>query len=256
VNRNQKRQHINNGGFMKFLALYFLVFSQIVNAGPAIIASADKTVSQNVVIPSQPNLTYKTSDTTFEDIKLVESTLLQYQNKKTGLKPVAHGLRKKKVFGLVPVKVYLLEFLAANPAKLVKTDEGILASLKQSEAIQLKLTLQRDLSGKKITDSFKEALETNGVDIANLSKEMAEVMAELFSVSEFKKGETFSLLATWKDSGKESAKESVANLFIQKPGGSIKLISGDEKFVADLFSIWFGKPNDDKLADLKKTLLK
>ena len=170
------------------------------------------------------------------------------QNKKTDLKKVSHGIRKKKVFGLATVKVYVAEFFSAAPEKLIKTEDGILSSLKKSEAVELKLTMSRDLSGKKITDSFKEALEKNGLDLNSLSPELSSVLNELNQVAEFKKNDTVSLTSTWND--------TKATLFIQKPDGKIKQITGDEKFVTDLFSIWFGTPADDKLADLKKALIK
>lgn len=213
---------------------------------PAAALSADKTsVASNI---QDPSITDKISEISFEDVKISSYSSLFYQGKTTDLKMVNHGIRKKKVFGLATVKVYVLEFFAAEPNQLDKTEEGILNSLKKAKAVELKLTMARDLSGTKITDSFKEALEHNGLDINNLSKEMSELLKELSAVKEFQKGQAFSLLATWKD--------SAATLFIRRPDGSIKTITGPEAFVTDLFAIWFGKPSDDKLADLKKSLIK
>lgn len=220
-------------------------------APAAMITSGDKTTNETPAATTnttEPSISYALSETSYEDTKLVQATTLQFQNQKTELKPIAHGLRKKKFFGLVPVKVYVIEFLSANPTKLVKTDEGILASMKSAEAVELKITVKRDLGGKKITDSFIESLKNNGIDTANLSTEMAAILAELNTINEFKKGETFSLLATWKDAN--------ATLFIHKPDGSIKMITGPEKFAHDLFSIWFGTPADKEMIELKKTLLK
>ncbi|MBC7457882.1 MAG: chalcone isomerase family protein [Bdellovibrionaceae bacterium] len=211
---------------------------------PAAVVSTDKTTPT----PADPSITDKISEISFEDVNVSSYSSLYYQGKATDLKMVNHGIRKKKVFGLATVKVYVLEFFAADPSKLDKTEDGILTSLKKAGAVELKLTMSRDLSGKKITDSFKEALEHNGLDINNLSKEMLELMAELSSVKEFQKGQAFSLLAMWKD--------TTATLLIKRPDGSIKAITGNEVFVMDLFAIWFGKPADDKLADLKKTLIK
>lgn len=211
---------------------------------PAAVVSADKSAAT----PADPSITDKISEITFEDVKVSSYSSLFYQGKNTDLKMVNHGIRKKKVFGLATVKVYVLEFFAAEPSKLDKTEDGILTSLKKASAVELKLTMARDLAGTKITDSFKEALEHNGLDVNNLSKEMSELMAELSSVKEFEKGQAFSLLATWKD--------TTATLFVKRPDGSIKTITGSEAFVTDLFAIWFGKPSDDKLADLKKSLIK
>lgn len=214
-----------------------------VTTTPAAVSTEDKSPA-----PQDPSITDKISEISFEDVKVSSYSTLFTQGKSTDLKMVNHGIRKKKVFGLATVKVYVLEFFAADPTQLDKTEDGILTSLKKAGPVELKLTMSRDLAGSKITDSFKEALEHNGLDTKNLSKEMSELMAELSSVKEFEKGQSFSLLASWKD--------STATLFIKRPDGSIKTISGNEAFVMDLFAIWFGKPSDDKLADLKKTLIK
>ena len=247
---------------MNLFILLFFVLSQSAFAGPAVVSitksaatslpqSSDVTTSVKsikMINSSEPTITYQIAETIFEENKLSTIAVLQIQNKKFELKSVSHGLRKKKVFGLVPVRIYTVEFFVSQPAKLVKSDEGILSSLRLAESVLLKLTLQRDLSGKKITDSFKESLELNGVDIANPSKEISAVLSELASINEFKKGETFSLAATWNN--------DTATLYIQKTDGTVKTFTGPEKFITELFSIWFGKTTDDRLADLKKTLLK
>jgi hypothetical protein len=194
------------------------------------------------------SLTATPSDKTFEDVKLTDSVLLDDNGSKTSLKNVSHGLRKVKKFGLVTVSVYVMELFAKNPAQLVKTNDGILGSLKSAGPVQLRLTLARDLKGSQISDSFKEALKANDIDTANTTAELTSVLAAVNEITKFKKGEVFSLTAEWKD--------ATATLFIQRPDQSIQKITGPEKFITDLFSIWFGKPVDDKMEDLKKTLLK
>lgn len=204
--------------------------------------------AQQMAIEPTTTVTQVASPTDFEDVKLNEKTTLNIKGNKTDLMPVSYGIRKKKVFGLATVKVYVLEFLSAQAGNLNRHEEKILSSLKTAGPIQLKLTLSRDLAGKKISDSFREALEHNGVDIKNPSKELNEVLTLVEGIKEFTKGETFSLIFSWKD--------STATLYAQLPDQTIKTVSGPEQFASDLLSIWFGKPVDDKLADLKKSLLK
>lgn len=240
---------------MRKMALLFsmltALFYQAAPAAPFPRTPSIPPPSRAIQSDSKDVISYFPSATTFEQVKISEATVLNYDDKKTELKPVSYGLRKKKVFGLVPIKVYVIEFLSAHPNLIDKSEEHILASLKKSQTVQLKMTLSRDLAGKKITDSFKEALEANGVNVSQPSKEISEVINELSSIKEFKAGEAFSLVATWTD-----PKNATATLIIEKPDRSTKVISGDEKFITDLFSIWFGKPADEKLADLKKVLLK
>jgi hypothetical protein len=194
------------------------------------------------------SITSSPSDKSFEEVQLTDSVLLEEGGVKTSLKTVSHGLRKVKKFGLVTVSVYVAELFAKNPTSLVKTNEGILTSLKSAGPVQLRLTVSRDLKGSQISDSFKEALKANDIDTANTTAELSAVLTAVNGITKFKKGEVFSLTAEWKD--------TTATLFIQRPDQSIQKISGPEKFVTDLFSIWFGKPVDDKMEDLKKTLLK
>jgi hypothetical protein len=194
------------------------------------------------------SITSTPSEQTFEDVKLTDSVLLDDSGTKTSLKNVSHGLRKVKKFGLVTVSVYVLEVFAKNPSSLVKTNEGILSSLKTAGPVQLKLTLARDLKGSQISDSFKDALKANDIDTANTTTELTAVLKAVNEITKFKQGEVFSLTAEWKD--------TTATLYIQRPDQSIQKVTGPEKFVNDLFSIWFGKPVDDKMEDLKKTLLK
>lgn len=209
------------------------------------------SLSFTAAYAQKATIAHQLSETTFEDVKIAASSTLETPKGKVELKPVAHGIRKKKVFALATVRVYVLEFLSANPQLLNKHEDKILASLKDSGIVELRLTMSRDLTGKKIVESFNEALEVNSVDIKNLSPELKQVMDEVSGISEFKTGDTFTLLASWKD-----AAENQASLFIQKPDGSVKTITGHEKFIVDLFSIWFGKPADGKLGELKKALLK
>jgi Chalcone isomerase-like len=193
-------------------------------------------------------VTAHASDKIFEDVKLSQSITVEDAGLKNELKSVSYGIRKKKVYLLAIVKIYVAEFFAADPAKLQKNSDGILASLKSAGPVQLRLTVSRDLTGTQISESFAEALKANDIDADKSSKELATVLSSVHEIKKFKTGEVFSLTATWKDGN--------ATLLIQKPDQSVQKISGPEKFVSDLFSIWFGKPADDKLADLKKSLLK
>lgn len=188
------------------------------------------------------------SDIIFEDVVLTNSITLDENATQTTLGKVSYGLRKVKKYGLITVSVYVIEFFAKDSTKLNKTNDGILNSLKSAGPIQLRLTVARDLKGSQISDSFSEALKVNGVDTANTTPELTAVLKAINEITKFKKGEVFSLTAQWKDNN--------ATLLIQKPDQSIQKITGPDKFVIDLFSIWFGKSADEKLEDLKKTLLK
>lgn len=182
----------------------------------------------------------------FEDVTLLEKATLEIDTTKSELNKVSHGLRKKAVFGLVPVRVYVLELLASNSAKLEKTEDGFLKSLPASGPVLLHITFLRDLPGTKISEAFKEGLESNG--IKTLSPELENVLKEIATIKEFKKNESFSIAIAWK--------EKEATIYMQQTGAEIKMVSGASEFADNFLSIWFGKPSDSRLGDLKKNLIK
>lgn len=164
----------------------------------------------------------------------------------TDLKAVSHGIRRKKVFGIATVDVYVAEFYALSPEKIQKSDDQILNSLPTAGPVQIKLTLKRDLSGSDISKSFKEALKENDVDLSNTVVGLSDLMTEVETVKSFKKGEVFSLTADW----------SQNQIIVKKPDESTKTILADSEGLKKLFAIWLGKPVDEKMNDLKKSLLK
>lgn len=195
---------------------------------------------------SAQTLTTTVGDKKYDSYSLASSADLKIDKDTMNLKSVSHGIRKKKVFALLPVKVYYAEFLAAKPEALIKSDSEILGSLKAAGPVQLRLTMLRDLPAKKISDSFVDALKAN--DVATDSGDMKTVLGHISEMSEFKQGEIFSIVGHTKD--------DKGFLYLQKPNGEITTVTGSGKLVEQMFSIWFGKPVDDKLADLKKELLK
>lgn len=191
-------------------------------------------------------LTTTVGDKKYDTYGLASGSELKADGATATLKPVSHGIRKKKLFALVPVKVYYAEFLAAKPEALVKTEHEALASLKSAGPVQLRLTMLRDLAATKISDSFIDALKAN--DVAVDSGDMKTVLGHISSMNEFKQGEIFSIVGqTVGDKG---------YLYLQKPTGEIITVTGSAKLPEQMFSIWFGKPVDDKLGELKKELLK
>jgi len=191
----------------------------------------------------------ETTANQFEGTKLLKSVMLQNDDMtESQMTAVSYGLRKKAVFGLVPVKIYVLQFLAAKPEKLVKTEEGFLASLKEAGPVQLHLTFLRNLPGEKVSDSFKDGLKANDINVKNLSPALTQVLEEISSISELKNGENFSITINW------ASDTSLA--YITDMSLKTKIITGQKDFGQQLLSIWFGKTADSRLADLKKELIR
>jgi hypothetical protein len=189
----------------------------------------------------------ETSNKTFENAKLVKSVVLVNDDKtEVSMKAVSYGLRKKAVMGFVPVSIYVLQLLTANPEKIKK--EAALSSLPEAGPLQLHFTFARTLAGEKISSSFKEGLQVNGVNTEKLSTELGTVMKEISNITEFKEGQNFAITFTWTGES--------ATVHITDPSARIISITGPKLFAEQLLSIWFGKTTDSRLEDLKKTLLK
>lgn len=238
------------------IILSSMLFTALVSAAdkttqPATTTAPSATVAK---VDAGPSIKGTASTNKFEDVILSSSVEVNYNGQHIALKPVSHGIRKKKVFGLATVSVYVLEFFSAKPEKLVKTETDFLPSVKNTEATQFKLTLLRDLSGQKIYNSFLDSLKNNKVDIENPSKELKLILDEIQAVPEFKTNETFTITTLWKD-GVGSA-GGTATMIIQKPDGSLKTIQGPNEFAMNIHSIWFGSPVDEKAIELKKVLIK
>ena len=193
------------------------------------------------------SMTSVTGPEVFEETVLLKSRDLLGEETLQTLNSVSHGLRKKAIFGLVPVRIYVAQLFAAHPEKLVKTESGILASLKAAGPIQLRLVFLRDIPGQKIAESFKEGLEANKINIKKLSPELNTVMTTVSEISEFKKSEAFSITGVWKNN---------EALLLIEDSKAIKVATGSGEFLEQIFSMWLGKPADNKLADLKKELLR
>lgn len=187
---------------------------------------------------------YEMAPTVFEGVNLASTAKVGT----TDLKAVSHGIRRKKVFGIATVDVYVAEFYALTPEKIQKSDDQVLNSLSMAGPVQIKLTLKRELSGSDISKSFKEALKENDVDLSKPVAGLSDLMTEVESIKSFKKGEVFAISGDWSNNQQR--------IVIQRPDGSTKTITADDASLKKLFSMWLGKPVDDKMNDLKKNLLK
>jgi hypothetical protein len=215
------------------------------NSKPAMMAAAPESKTAAAPPEAQPKAT--APPVMFEGVSLSQMAQLNTTNP-VELYEVSHGIRRKKVFGIATVDVYVAQFYAQNPEKIQKSEDDVLNSLMAAGPVQIKLTMKRDLSGSAISKSFKEALKVNDIDLSQTVPGLTELMTEVDGLAEVKKGEVFSLAADWRD--------NQFKIHVIKPDQSIKTIEANDMALKKLFSIWLGKPVDEKMNDLKKNLLK
>ncbi|AGH95337.1 chalcone isomerase family protein [Pseudobdellovibrio exovorus] len=183
----------------------------------------------------------------FIERPLLKESVIKSESEEIKLQPISHGIRKKPIFGLVPVNVYTLQLLTASPKKLIHTAEGFLSSLKASGPAQLNFTFLRNMPGDRISNSLKEGLRANKVSLKDLSPELEQFLQQISDVSEFQNNSNLTLTFEWK------AQQSLVH--ISRGAKLLKSISGTPEFADQLLSIWFGKASDPKLNELKNTLI-
>ena len=229
-------QHILMKKFFYFLTPLFIL---LISLSVSFQSAHAQTVVINTVLNEEKNI---------HDITPTKATNLTYEAEEFTLLPAAAGLRKRKVFALVHVKFYFAELLAAQPQKLIKTETEILPSLKNSQPVEMKLTLIRDVPNNQIIDYFTEAFKANEITEANYSPAIKLFFEELKNLKQLNKNDVFSFIGLWK--------KDKTILILQFPDKKTKMIEGDLQFLNQIYSIWLGEPADDKLKALKKELLK
>ncbi|MES3037310.1 MAG: chalcone isomerase family protein [Bdellovibrionota bacterium] len=160
------------------------------------------------------------------------------------LTKVSEGVRIKKI-AFIKVKVYRAELFTSG-GTWKKGEDNLLEKIDGNLPIVLRLNLLRDIGGAKIEDSFRDALKANDVDLNSTG--IKELMAAVKSTKEIKENETASFVGFKKATGEEV-------VILVGPDGKETETQGSPGFIKNLFSIWFGKPADDQLAQTKKDLL-
>jgi hypothetical protein len=197
-------------------------------------------------ISSQGALLTSTPGTVeLEGVKVAESVKAQIGTQIYNLGLVGAGLRYKKV-AFFKAKVYVGEFFAVSPAKIVKSAEGALASLGAEKVVALRLTFVRDVGGEKVSGGFREALEENKVNLDAPS--VKQFLDAVTSGGAVKYHQALTVVGEKVERGKEA-------ISYESAAGRVFRIQGESGFVRDIFSIWLGKINDSGLQNFKDEIL-
>lgn len=196
-------------------------------------------------LPSQAGLlTSQPGSQEVEKVKVSPSAVAKVSDRSHSLKLVGAGLRYKKV-ALFKADVYVGELFVNAPEKFVKTREGALDSLKSQKAAAIRMTFLRDVTGEKVSGSFKDGLEENKVEISGDVKAFLEAVK---NGGESKKGSTLVLLGEFLPGSKEAVSW-------ENGAGNVTTISGGDGFLRSIFSIWLGEIDDSGLESLRDEML-
>lgn len=159
---------------------------------------------------------------------------------------VGAGLRNKKVV-MVNVKVYVGALFVADLTKFKKDPAEAHKSVNEASPVAVQLHFLRDVDSEKVQSSFKDALESNKVDLKK--PEVQKFLEAVKTGGAAKKGSRLTILGAKKGDGSEVITYEDSNL-------KATTVSGGPGFLQDIFSIWLGHPSDDGVAKLKSDILK
>lgn len=179
-----------------------------------------------------------------EKVVLHSSATTNVDGEEVKMTEVGAGLRAKKVV-FVNVKVYVGELYVADMAKFKKEDA--LSSVKDQKAIAIQLHFLRAVDGENVQKSFKEALTANSVSLDDAS--LKQFLEAVSKGGEAQEGKALTILGS-------RLKDGTEKISYETTSGTITEVKGSTGLIEKVFSIWLGKPADDGVAELKKSLLK
>lgn len=180
-----------------------------------------------------------------EKIKLPLAGTLTTEGETLKLSSVGSGLRVKKVV-FVNVKIYAGQLFVADLGTFKKSEGEALSSLKEQKAVAIQMHFLRDVDADNVQKSFKEALKVNNVNTDDAS--VKEFLDAVSKGGEAKEGKALTVTGVKTKEGETLSYETTS--------GQVTHIKGAPGLIEKIFSIWLGKPSDDGVAQLKKSILK
>lgn len=145
------------------------------------------------------------------------------------------GIRKKKVL-IVTASVYAAASYVSSQG--VSTVDGVF----RSQSKVLKLTMLRDVSADQLRDAFTESMKVNGVDVQK-DPFWSQLFARLDQ--DIAAGQTVTFAAVTDEQGMD-------HLIITGPK---TVTAKGVGLVSQFWRMWFGRPADDGIAELRPALL-
>ncbi|XGC82306.1 chalcone isomerase family protein [Bdellovibrio bacteriovorus] len=181
-----------------------------------------------------------------EGISLPATVSATTEGQTSSLSSVGAGLRSKKVV-FVNVKVYVGQLFVSNPESFKKSDAEALTSLKSQKAAAIQLHFLRNVEADKVQQSFAEAFKANKVNTDDAG--VKQFLTAVTQGGEAKEGKALTILGT-------KLADNTEVISYESTAGTVSEIKGGAGLIEKVFSIWLGKPSDDGVADLKKSILK
>jgi hypothetical protein len=191
-------------------------------------------------------LTVEPSPQALEKVPVAKSAVAHVDAQNINLAAVGAGLRGKKVV-FVNVKVYVGQLFVADFAKFHRDDKEVLNSLAEQSAAAIQMHFLRSVDADTVQKSFRDSFSANSVNLEDASIKQFLDAVKNGGAAEDKKNLT--ILGVKGADGTET-------IYYENSAEKVSQIKGSAGFIKNVFSIWLGKPSDDGVAQLKKSMLK
>lgn len=161
------------------------------------------------------------------------------------LKLTGTGLSAKKV-GVSRVKVFVLQYFSEHPEKLVRTETGALASVKDLGHTAIKLTFIRNVDSTMVHDAINDYL-TNNIPSSEYGQYKSDIDTMLNAI---KSDDSFSY-----DSSITIAANQGNVVYENTAGRIITLNSVNKDLTTKLFSMFIGNTKNNEEYTLKMQMI-
>jgi hypothetical protein len=163
----------------------------------------------------------------------------------TKMKLTGTGTAFKK-FGVSKAKIFMMQYFTENPANIVRTNDGVLGSIKDVGNTAIRITFMRNIDSNMIGETLSSSIVENisKDELPRYVNDINGITNAITSDSTFVLGDSISISAYKNLIVYENAKKSI--YFIA---------SKNDDITTKLFSMFFGTTTDVESSSLKAQLI-
>jgi hypothetical protein len=178
---------------------------------------------------------------TSSKINVAKGATATVDGKPVTLESVGAGIRTKFVFD-----VYVANLMMDSASRFVRTSDGALASLENSNTVAMLMSFNHDVGASDVQVNFRNALVLNKVDINK--PEIKAFLAAVTKGGDIDKGQSLTMMVH-----KNSDASEV--LTFEDNNGKVTTIKGEKGLTQSIMSIWVGVVTEDRLVTLKNDII-
>lgn len=199
-----------------------------------------------VVTSVKPASCSNSADCSIAGVNLSGSVTTSVEGRTSELKLFGAALRQKTIV-VIPVNVYVVQIYGNDPAKMARTNDGVLASIDSQQTVAVTLTFRRDVDAEQIQTAFQDGFDANGVD--QTSNQIAGLLDAALKSDVAKNGKVMTFVC-------EKLADGTTAVTFEGTQGNPVTIHGDKNFIHQVMTLWLGVAADNGLEAMKKDILR